>query len=360
MKKFSKLPSALAIQRSLVITDAVFYNLDVAGQISPVLVVEHGIRGTQNVNTTKGSEKDIANIQRTESAKLDDDAVEMLVRFDIRAAPLSYAITMCSEPGGKEKDRDEALAFRRALGGFLERSSGEPMLDLSKRYARNILSGRWLWRNRTYAKSITIKTFLLEEDGPVLLAEQDALSTPLTHFDNPTQAELRLAKVLADGWEGIKDGGGHAIRVEANIDFGVKGSVEVFPSQNYVNNKERGFARSLYKHPLTEEVVLGTGLKACGYAALRDQKIGNAIRTIDTWYKSFSESRLVTPVEPMAANLEAGVFLRERKETAFEIMKNVDGLDPSSDEGQFLLAIVIRGGVFGESKKGTSNTDASV
>lgn len=347
MKTFSRMPSSLALQRSIAITDGVLYNLSEGGERTPVLVVEHGIRGTQNVNTDKGAEKDIANIQRTESAKLSDDAVAMVARFDVRTSPLERAISMCADPGMGEQGRAEALEVRRAIESFIERSKGAPIMKIAERYARNILNGRWLWRNRSYAQEVTIRVYALEEEGSRLVAEQDALKTPLHHFDDVTDQEKAVASILVQGWEGLAASG---LRVEATVDFGVKGSVEVFPSQNYIDTKDKGFARSLYKHPLTEKVELGTGFKACGIAALRDQKIGNALRTIDTWYASFNEVRLVTPVEPMAANLEAGVFLRTKNETAFSLFKLMNTLKVEEGDlnGLFLLAVLIRGGVFGE------------
>lgn len=347
MKTFSRMPSSLALQRAIAITDGVFYNVDEGGQRTPVLVVEHGIRGTQNVNTDKGAEKDIANIQRTESAKLSDDAVAMAVRFDVRTAPLSRSIAMCADPGMGETGRVQALEVRRAIESFLERAQGAPLLNVAQRYARNLLNGRWLWRNRSYAKAVIVRVYAIEDTGLRLIAEQDALKTPLNHFENPTEQETVVAKLLAQGWEGSETPG---LRVEATVDFGVKGSVEVFPSQNYIDTKDKGFARSLYKHPLTEKVDLGTGFKACGLAALRDQKIGNALRTIDTWYATFPEVKLVTPVEPLAANLDAGMFLRNKNETAFTLLKSMNAIrvEDGDHQGLFLLAIMIRGGVFGE------------
>jgi len=357
MKTFSRMPSSLALQRAISITDGVLYNIDEGGQRTPVLVVEHGIRGTQNVNTDKGAEKDIANIQRTESAKLDDDAVAMLVRFDIRTSSLSRSISMCADPGMGKQGRAEALEVRRALESFMQRAQGAPLLSIAQRYARNIFNARWLWRNRSYAQKITVRVYAIEESGLRLVAEQDALKTPLNHFDNPTDQENAIADLLAKGWEGSET---LALRVEAIVDFGVKGAVEVFPSQNYIDTKDKGFARSLYKHPLSDKVDLGTGFKACGIAALRDQKIGNALRTIDTWYASFTDVRLVTPVEPMAANLDAGIFLRSKEETAFSLLKMIENIkvEEGDPDGLFLLAILIRGGVFGEkgekSDKGNS------
>ena len=46
---FKKLPGVLAFQRGVVISDALFFNVCEDSQ-TPVMVVRHGIRGTQNIN----------------------------------------------------------------------------------------------------------------------------------------------------------------------------------------------------------------------------------------------------------------------------------------------------------------------
>ena len=49
-KKMNKLPGVLSFQRCLVVTDGLFYNELDNGDLSPLWVVRHGIRGTQNIN----------------------------------------------------------------------------------------------------------------------------------------------------------------------------------------------------------------------------------------------------------------------------------------------------------------------
>lgn len=347
-RSVNKLPSAFAIQRSLVITDALMFNAELETRkcLSPVLVVEHGLRGTQNVNTEKGGEKNISNVQVTETAKLDGSSTALIVRFGLRATSLSESIVMCSEPGtGKEIGK----TVRALTEEFLFQSNKNGALEmLCARYARNVLNARWLWRNRSYAKEVQVNVYQLSggKKERELIVSSDALSLPVNHFNEFTADEEKLAQYLADGF---KSNDGIALEIEALVDFGVRGAVEVYPSQNYNPEKQRGFARSLYKLRLIEETPdLGSGFVVRGHAAIRDQKVGNAIRTVDTWYPSFKEIGLVTPVEPMGANLDIGEFLRTRKESAFELLKSIGNIDPVSEDGQFLLAILIRGGVYGE------------
>jgi CRISPR-associated protein Csy3 len=84
-----------------------------------------------------------------------------------------------------------------------------------------------------------------------------------------------------------------------------------------------------------------------GQAALRDQKVGNALRTIDIWYPSFGERGVPIPVEPNGANLDAQEFFRDKKTSGFDLMRRVGEIAPiDSPEGNFLLACIIRGGVY--------------
>ena len=138
--------------------------------------------------------------------------------------------------------------------------------------------------------------------------------------------------------------------------FGVRGALEVFPSQNYVEDKPRGFARPLYCLGAPERIHSRNGMefestRTMGHAALRDQKIGNALRTIDTWYERYAEHGRPLPVEPNGASLEAQEFFRDRKTSAFEFARRLNTLDPASPEGMFMIASLIRGGVFSGGKE---------
>jgi len=126
----------------------------------------------------------------------------------------------------------------------------------------------------------------------------------------------------------------------------------VFPSQNYLEDKPKGFARSLYCLGTPDRASKTDGIRVMGQAALRDQKISNALRTIDTWYPDFASFGRPIPVEPNGANLEAQRFFRHgKKVSAFDLVKQLNTLDPASPEGLFVTASLIRGGVFSEGGK---------
>lgn len=353
---FKKLPGVLAFQRGVVISDALFFNVCEDGQ-TPVMVVRHGIRGTQNVNKDGDAEKstaanakrqEVSNIQTTDTAKLDANAQALAVRFSLRFLDLKDVLFACA-PSSTDAD-DLVRQYRDSVAGFIERAkTSDGLNEVAARFARNIANGRWLWRNRTIARHITVRISVAGK----ALASFDALATPLNHFNDISTDERKVATYIADGLRGDDDAG---LDIEAQLDFGVRGALEVFPSQNYVEDKPRGFARPLYCLGAPERIHSRNGMefestRTMGHAALRDQKIGNALRTIDTWYPRYTEHGRPLPVEPNGASLEAQEFFRDRKTSAFEFARCLNTLDPASPEGMFMIASLIRGGVFSGGKE---------
>jgi CRISPR-associated protein Csy3 len=359
---FKKLPGVLSFQRCVVVSDGLFYNeFDNGTEKKPLYIMRHGIRGTQNVNN--GSKKgqaaagsagrEVSNIQVTDSAKLEKGA-SLGVDFGFRALPISQALFSCAASKGETSE--DIKAFKDAFDGFIERAvddDSKPLYKLGLRYARNIANGRFLWRNRTIAEKIKISVTFSDKrtDKPV---EFNAFDVPFNDFDAEySDGEKAIAEAIAEGWSSEDLQNAVSLSVKACVDLDVDGPVEVFPSQNYLNGKDKGFARSLYcVGTAPSSLSIENGVSFTGQAALRDQKIGNALRTIDTWYKDFSDRKLPIAVEPKGANLGAQEFFREDKaQSGFELMKRVDELDPASDEAIFLLACIIRGGVYSEGSK---------
>lgn len=354
--EFKKLPGVLAFQRGVVITDALFFNVLKDTQ-TPVMVTRHGIRGTQNVNKDGDADKstaanakrqEVSNIQTTDTAKLHEEAEALAVRFGLRFLDLKDVLFACA-PSSTDA-ADLVRNYRESVSGFIERAKTSAGLEeVASRFARNIANGRWLWRNRTIARAVEVR--VSAEGKPI--ARFDALATPLNHFDSISGDERKLATFIAEGLRGEDNTG---LDIEARLDFGVRGAVEVFPSQNYVEDKPRGFARPLYCLGTPERQKNRNGVefestRTMGHAALRDQKIGNALRTIDTWYPAYGEHGRPLPVEPNGASLEAQEFFRDRKTSAFEFARRLNTLDPASPEGMFMIASLIRGGVFSGGKE---------
>lgn len=347
MQQLGKLPGIFAVQRGIILSDAVFYNAVDGKEQSPVKVVRHGVLGTQNV---VGKEKDVKNPQRTESAKTEADANGLIVTFSLSTIDLRQSVYACSEPDWKS-----------AVLGFIERhENSEELHELCRRYARNILNGRWLWRNRLLGRSITIQATSTKYQKTIAV---DALKIPFNSFGNYSAEEQELGGWLHESFAGSID----TIHVRAHLDFGMTGSIEVFPSQNMVMKKEKpdGFARSLYKldrmsrydlFKLVDETQADrymADMIDMGIAALRDQKVSNAIRTIDTWYEGSGDAAPI-PIEPLGANIERNMIMRppSSANNLFYLLPRVLPTAPQTGQfnadAAFVLANLIRGFVGSE------------
>jgi CRISPR-associated protein Csy3 len=91
---------------------------------------------------------------------------------------------------------------------------------------------------------------------------------------------------------------------------------------------------------------------------MHSQKIGNALRTIDTWYPDFDNPETsVGPIaaEPYGAVTNLGKAFRSPKDrqdffTFFDKFALTGKLERIEDQ-HYVMAVLVRGGVFGESDK---------
>lgn len=345
-----KLPGVLAFNRGHVVTDGEMFN-EIAGQyeIYPVEVVRHGIRGTQNINDGKGNEetaangvRNVSNIQITETAKLESSADALVVRFGLAMLDMAGSLDSCVAA-----NKDDGRMMRKTFEDFVNRAKvSAGIVEVARRYARNIANGRWLWRNRTIARLIEIE--VANQSG--VLAKFNAKSIPTNTFGDYSEGEIKVADEIVKQMRGASLDG---LTIVARLTMPTKGAIEVFPSQNYVENKPKGFARPLYKLGHPEKVGHGEirDTRVMGRAALRDQKLFNAIRTIDTWYPAYGETGFPIAVEPLGASLGQQEFYRAGKASSFDMLKRLAQIDPESPEGMFCIAALDRGGVYGESDK---------
>src|SRR5690606_5543350 len=208
--------------------------------------------------------------------------------------------------------------------------------ELAQRYAANLANGRFLWRNRTGAEQAIVQVGHIKEGA---IAEQwtfDALAHNIHDLSAPatdTGALPALGSLIADGLSGR----GHVLpQVTAFVRLG--SGQEVFPSQELILDRGRGDkSKTLYD--------------VCGTAAIHSQKIGNALRTIDTWYTGADENGPIA-VEPYGSVTTQGKAWRQPKEKK-DFYSLLDGWIvkdkvPEQDQQHFVLATLIRGGVFGE------------
>ena len=198
-------------------------------------------------------------------------------------------------------------------------------------------NGRFLWRNRAGAESVEVQVSQLKNGKAEKTWVFDALAHNLRALDTTAEDVQSLATLLADGLAGTA----HVLlQIIAFVRMGA--GQEVFPSQELILDKgSAGKSKTLYQ----------IGDKGHEIAAIHSQKIGNAIRTIDNWYEGAGELGPIA-VEPYGSVTTQGKAYRQpkQKQDFYTLLDNwlLNDKVPSTEEQHFVMAVLIRGGVFGD------------
>lgn len=221
--------------------------------------------------------------------------------------------------------------LKQAYSNYKQDIGLEP---LAKRYAQNLANARFLWRNRIGAEGVVVRVTNTENSTQSWLFE-DAQKISLHDFEVQNTKIDDLAKLIAHSFE---TGEYLLLKVEAFAKVGL--GQRVFPSQEMRDKDKDNKSKFLYEI----ETLQGR----C--AGLHSEKIGNAIRTIDTWYVA-KEELLVKPaiaIEPYGSVPTQGDAYRLSKTDLYSLMvKWINQEDLSVEEQHFVVANLIRGGVFG-------------
>ncbi|SHL45281.1 type I-F CRISPR-associated protein Csy3 [Halomonas caseinilytica] len=333
-----KTASVLAFERKLDPSDALLYagqwsQRDVLDDWQPVTVREKSVRGTIS-NRLKAKEQDPAkldaaienpNLQTVDVATLPHEADTLMARFTLRVLGGAGTPSACNNADYQAK-LQQAVAEYVQTQGFNE---------LARRYAHNLANGRFLWRNRVGAEQVEVRIRRMECGKVAQEWTFDALSLSLRGFDDDAQIQV-LAKDIADALAGER----HLIlEVIAFAHVGM--GQEVFPSQELILERGRGDkSKTLYQ--------------VDGVAGIHSQKLGNAIRTIDTWYPTPEDGSDLGPiaVEPYGSVTPQGTAYRQPKQKVdfYSLLDNwmIKDKVPNTEQQHFVMATLIRGGVFGE------------
>jgi CRISPR-associated protein Csy3 len=332
--KKEKLSTAtvLAYNRSFDVSDAIFLqkdNLD-TDNLLPVSVTEKSVRGTISNRIKKtiandSSKLDIeiqkANLQKIEIASLDSDKDTLVVKWNCKVYPLLGKPSLCNDVEYEKKLEKIVQSYVQEHGFF----------TLAKRYAINILNARWLWRNRMGAEKISIS--IICNDGNNIEVD-DAKQYQLKSFDHDDKSINALASLIEKGLLGNEF---VLFDVVAHLKMGV--GQEVYPSQELILENSKNKGKVLYEKN--------------NHVAFHSQKISNAIRTIDTWYQD--DAKFPIAIEPYGSVTSMGHAFRQPKYdldfyTLFDnwVLKDEK---PTLEQQHYVIAVLIRGGVFGASGK---------
>ena len=331
--------SVLAFERKLDPSDAVFHAGLWADQAdakawAPVTVREKSVRGTIS-NRLPTKDQDPAklnakienpNLQTVDVATLPSDADTLRVRFTLRVLAGAGTPSACNSAPYQAKLLSTVKGYVDA-NGFTE---------LAQRYAANLANGRFLWRNRVGAESVQVIVEQLKDGQAQKSWSFNALALHLRALAAINSDVESLGQTIADGLTGKE----HVLlQVTAFVRVGA--GQEVFPSQELILDK--GSSKK-------SKTLYAVG----GVAGMHSQKIGNAIRSIDTWYEGAEEQGPIA-VEPYGSVTTQGKAYRQPKQkmdfyTLLDSWLLKDQVPPLEQQ-HFVMAVLVRGGVFGDAGK---------
>lgn len=339
-----KTASVLAFERKLCNSDGLMYagswqdrhddadwkpiklqHKDVRGTIS------NRLKGTVASNTLKlDAEIHKPNLQAVDIAALPFDANTLKLVFTLRVLGNISIPSACN-------NQEYQSTLIQNIGDYLE---GQQCHELSLRYAENLANGRFLWRNRIGAEKIEVRVSVLEENDVKDSWIFDGHQFSLRKFS--ASADDKVVQLAESIRVGLMGQSFTFLKVEAFARLGA--GQEVFPSQELVRDSGGDkYKKSKFLYAVND------------VAAMHSQKIGNAIRTIDTWYSN-SEDIGPIAVEPYGSVTNRGVAYRQPKEKIdfYTLLDGwiTKGKIPSLEQQHFVVACLARGGVFGETEKG--------
>ena len=331
--------SVLAFERKLDPSDAVFHagRWDDRAQShawQPVTVRAKSVRGTIS-NRLKTKDQDPAkldaaienpNLQTVDVAALPAEADTLKVQFTLRVLGGAGTPSACNSAAYQAK-------LLATVQGYVQQHG---FGELARRYAANLANGRFLWRNRAGAEQVEVTVEQMQNGQAAHTWSFDALALN-TRAIGAINTEAKGLDVLGQAMAAGLTGSQHVLlRITAFVRQGA--GQEVFPSQELILDKEKaGKSKTLYH--------------VDGVAAIHSQKIGNAIRTIDTWYEGAEELGPIA-VEPYGSVTTQGKAYRQPKQKLdfYTLLDNwlLKDQVPPVEQQHFVMAVLIRGGVFGD------------
>ncbi len=327
--------SVLAFEKKLVPSDGYFYGTTWASRTeqTALKLIEKSVRGTIS-NRLKpavagdplklNAEVEKANLQKVDACALGENQDTLKVAFTLKVLGGIEQPSACNNETFFNLYQMVAKNYI-AQYGFSE---------LAKRYALNIANARFLWRNRVGAEKIEVVVTVNDQDA----VSFNAFDYALHDFEKVDAKVQQLADQIAQALKGEVPY--LLIKVEAYALVGK--AQEVYPSEELVLDKGKGDkSKILYQ---VNDV-----------AAMHSQKIGNALRTIDTWYPEFDDKKTAIAIEPYGAVTNLGKAYRtpKAKQDFFSLFDKYalgESLENAEQE-HYVMAVLVRGGVFGQSSK---------
>ena len=332
-----KLCSQLNYVRSLSSGKACFYYLE-NERLRPLQVDQTYLKGstsgysaafTGDFKPKNLAPQDLAhaNPQLIEQCYVPPEVNEIYCSFSLRVRAHSLAPAVCCDAEVRDILHRLAESYQR-LGGYRE---------LARRYAKNLLMGTWLWRNRG-CRNISIEVKTEQQHWHI-----DDIRYLEWYGDWEGDAALvlnglseYLTKALSDKTQ--------YFNMDVKAKLAVGWGDEIYPSQEFLDVKVVG-------HPSKQlSKVLIDGEESVAFHA---QKVGAAIQLIDDWWADDADKPL--RVNEYGADKEYVIARRHvvdkrdfyslirRAEEFLEVM-NTSGEIPN--DVHFIMSILVKGGLF--------------
>lgn len=345
MAKKDNIASVLAFEKKLVPSDGYMYGTswEDKSEVTPLKLREKSVRGTISNRFNKTDSKaflddpmkldakvESPNLQRVDACALELHQDTLKLQFTLKVLGGITQPSACNNALFKQ-------SYSVAAKTYIDKRG---FTELSIRYATNIANARFLWRNRVGAEQIEVQ--VNAKNNTVNQSWTfDATKFNPREFDSSDTAVNELAALIANVLASEDD----FLLLDVNCYVQVGNAQEVYPSEELVLDKGKG-----EKSKVLYDVN--------NIAAMHSQKIGNAIRTIDTWYPDFADQEQSAgpiAIEPYGAVTNLGRAYRTPKNkqdfyTFFDAWARGEQLARVEDE-HYVMAVLVRGGVFGESEK---------
>ena len=336
MAKAKTVATVLSFEKKLVPSDGYLYGTswDKRLQDAQALpLIEKSVRGTisnrlkaaiKNDPIKLNAEVEKPNLQTVDACSLDESQDTLKLHFTLKILGNIDKPSACNNEEFSQSYAEAVQQYETTQG------YGE----LARRYAINIANARYLWRNRLGAKQIEVHV-ATGEGNPLVF---NAFDYPLHQFDAQDTQIDTLTELMRQALGGEK-----AYLLLDITAYALVGTAqEVYPSEELILDKGKGDkSKSLYAKN--------------GIAAMHSQKIGNALRSIDTWYPEFDNTHAAIAIEPYGAVTNLGKAYRNPKDKAdFYTLFDQFALGekiPNVEDEHYVMAVLIRGGVFGQSGK---------
>ncbi|MGD7069554.1 type I-F CRISPR-associated protein Csy3 [Acetobacter sp. AAB5] len=330
-------PSVLAFERKIDPSDAIF----TSGSGEPIILREKAVRGTISNRIKKEKDADPAkldaaiespNLQTVDVATLPVDgkgADTLEVTFNVRVIGNVGDPCACNEPNYRNRLRSVVDEYA-ARDGFR---------TLGLRYAENLANARALWRNRLSAQSIETTVKFLQDGKTAKAWTFDSFSLHLNEAGlSKNRDVIELGEVIAGALAGKS-----LVFLEVVSRAQMAPGLEVFPSQELIMERTRnGKSRTLY----------AVETKSGPVAALHSQKVGNALRTVDTWYPGSDGMPIAAEMYGAVTTMSKAFRQPRQKRDFYNLLDGwmLKNKVPSEGDQHYVMACIIRGGVFGSAE----------